>query len=634
MNLIDKYIPTTQKSLFHKDICAHIRKWCVNLIESDSIDKKKILFLYGPVGCGKSASIDILLKPFNIIDIDSNDLRQEKTNDIMSSIVGFNDITLNNIEKWNHSNKKNKPNIVLIDNIELCDKNIASFIDNIHSKYNINVPIVLICNNQKYKNIFSSYKNCNYIEFNKPSLLELTRLISDINTNEKLHLTKENIKTIIDKSEYDVRQIFYLLDQWKIHPVNFVEFMESIDKKHADIDLTDKLIYLTDNTKSFDISDTYTLSTSEPITLSNSIFQNYCNIIEYYDNKNNLESESTECIQNIETCSQILDSISTSNIFYKQIVEDQFWELYDSYSINSCVLPSYYIKTYKKQKTETANEKELYYRMNSFKDVSYNYLNSFNEIKSIASENIFSKKFNTSNQEIDNSYKYNSYNLIKQESSFYFEFIQLCISQIKIINEHFDKNKKGKNTTKAEKISLCKSINGGAENALKFLVENIYNYKFFEIPIDEILLNKNKYLSKEEHVEIKTKAKSKKISSKIKIDENNNSDMTITSKKPKNKKIKSTEITENKEITESSEFNDIQIINDIDKIDIRLFKRLLNIFSLYESSKILKSHVEIAIKYKLFNLLLHDIKLQKESIKKTRVESLIQDLEEIWNLKV
>ena len=45
MNIIDKYIPTTQKSLFHKDICSHIKKWITNIIENDFDDKKKILFL-------------------------------------------------------------------------------------------------------------------------------------------------------------------------------------------------------------------------------------------------------------------------------------------------------------------------------------------------------------------------------------------------------------------------------------------------------------------------------------------------------------------------------------------------------------------------------------------------------------
>jgi len=99
MNLINKYIPTTQKSLFHKDICSHIRKWITGLIESDSSDKKKILFIYGPVGCGKTASMNILLKPFDIINIDTNELRNEKSSDVINCIVGFNDIRLSNIEK-------------------------------------------------------------------------------------------------------------------------------------------------------------------------------------------------------------------------------------------------------------------------------------------------------------------------------------------------------------------------------------------------------------------------------------------------------------------------------------------------------------------------------------------------------
>jgi hypothetical protein len=589
MNLIQKYIPTTQKSLFHKDICTHIRKWIMNLLDNDTLNKKKILFIYGPVGCGKSASINILLKQFNVINIDSNELKLEKTSDVINCIVGFNDITLSNIEKWNHSNKKEKPNIVLIDNIELCDKNIVNFVDNIHTTHNINVPIILICNNQKYKNLFISAKNCTYIEFNKPSLLELSKLIYDINSDENLNLSKENIKTIITKSEYDIRQVFYLLDQWKLNPFKFDEFIESINQKHADIDLTDKLIYLTDNTKVYDLNYTFTLSTSEPITLSNGIFQNYINIIEHYDMKeqNNITEENE--IKNIEnncesltTCFNILDNISCSNIFYSKIVEEQIWDVYDSYTINSCVLPSYYLKSYKKTNTTETdiNEKELYYKMNAFKDISYNYMNSFKEVKNSTVENIFSKKININN-------KYETYNIINENTLFYYDFINLSILQIKIINENFELNKKGKNTSKSEKILLCKSITGDAEKALEFLTINIYTYKIFECNIDDILSNKNKYL--------------------IKTEQKSNIDEYV--------------------------FNDDEIVKNIDKIDIRIFKRLLNIFSFYDGAKVLKSHVEMAIKYKIFNLLLNDIKLQKELIKKSRIESLTQNLDELWNFK-
>lgn len=185
-----KYKPTIQKSLFHKDMVNHIRKW-IKTLESNNeynISLKQILFLQGPIGCAKSVTVECLFKAFNLINIDLDILTSnEKTNDVVNAIVDFNSLTLENT----FTKKQNKKNIVLIDNIELCEKGLETFIESIHS--NNNIPIILICNNLKYKSIFSDYKNCTVIEFKKPSLLELNKLVLDINTSEKLHLDRKSV---------------------------------------------------------------------------------------------------------------------------------------------------------------------------------------------------------------------------------------------------------------------------------------------------------------------------------------------------------------------------------------------------------------------------------------------------------
>jgi hypothetical protein len=614
-SLITKYSPNTQKELFHKDICAHIRKWIVNLNNDDILDKKKILFIYGPIGCGKSATIDILFKGFSLILIDSNELRLEKSSGIINSIVGFNDITLSNIEKWNHSNKKQKQNIVLIDNIELCEKNIVSFIDNIHNKYKINVPIVLICNNQKYKDLFLMNKNQTFIEFSKPSLLELTKLIININEIEKLKLTKSQIIKLIEISLYDIRQIFYLLEQWKINPHNFDTFLEIAGTKHTDIDLSDKLIYLTDNYKTFDLNYSFLLSASEPSVISNGIFQNYIDIIQFYkekesENEQEIKEKPIEHDSGLETSLNILDNISNSNIFYSKIMEEQYWELYEDYTMYSCVIPSYYIKNISNY-TNSLNEKELYYKMNSFKDVSYNYMNSFEEVKKISFENFISNKINYSN------IKHTDF--FTGSFEFFYYFINMCITNIKIINNYFESNKKGKNTSKNEKIDLCKNITGKEKETLDSLVQNIYDYKIFEVSIDDILLNKKKYLQK-------TSKKEKDNNEKDNTEKNKKENKN---EKDNNEKDKNTIKKSKKEKYEK--FGEELIIEDVDKIDLRVFKRLLNIFTFFESSKVLKSHVEMAIKYKLFHLLLNEIDEKNTIYKQNDIDSLIVELSDILN---
>ena len=182
--IAQKYKPTTQKALFHKDIVNHIRKWIKNVEDyaDDSKPVQQILFLYGPMGCSKTVTVECLFKGYNLYEIDTDTIKSnDKLVETIQGLVHFREKTLANIDKWNQKSRKDKSNMILVDNLELCDKNIEMFFDLIHNKHNINVPVILISNNIKYKDIFANKNKCTLIEFKHPSLLELTKFVIDIN---------------------------------------------------------------------------------------------------------------------------------------------------------------------------------------------------------------------------------------------------------------------------------------------------------------------------------------------------------------------------------------------------------------------------------------------------------------------
>jgi hypothetical protein len=542
------YKPNTQKSLFHKDLVNHIRKWIINLEQCVELKQtaKHILFLSGPIGSGKSVCVDVLFKNFELINVDSDNIRSiDKINEILQLVVGFNTMTLTNIEKWNHKNKKDKSNIVLVDNIELCEKTIQSFVDNIHVKHNINVPIILISNNVKYKDIFSSYANCTFIDFKTPSLLEMTKLTNDINKDEKLELTKDMIKELVTKSQFDTRQLLFLLEQWNLSKSgNFQSFITSIDIKFTDQDLSDKLENIFNSKKTFDLENSFIMSCSDPQVVSHSIYQNYINI--------DLDSSHS-----IHDSFNIIEEISLSNIIHNQIYENQNWELYNDYAFQSCVMPSYYIN---KAKIKKPN------KFSPFKDVSYNFINSFDEVKKVCQSNELSNKLNVNH----NNTKTNTISDYKS----CFLLTQIFINCLNHLNSYFDTNKKGKNTTKKEKLDLCNNIKDGlAKTSMDFLVDNIYNYKLFEIDIDDFIINRSKYI------------------------------------------------------------NDDYIKDNISKIDLRIFKRLLNIFTFDDSNKSFKSHTETSIKYKILHKLINEFNNYHSDTKDINtIDNLMENLDDIWNL--
>uniref|UniRef100_A0A6C0H7J3 AAA+ ATPase domain-containing protein n=1 Tax=viral metagenome TaxID=1070528 RepID=A0A6C0H7J3_9ZZZZ len=585
--LIDTYAPTTQKALFHKDVVAHIRKWIQNIQALVQVGKpvRHILFLYGPIGCAKTVTVNILFRGFNVYHIDPTEMRSnEKINELAAGIAGFNDKTLANIDRWNHKNRQDtysKNNIVVVDNIELCEKSISSFIDTVHNKYKINTPIVLICNNPKLKDLFISQSHFTLLEFGKPSLLELTKLVIHINQEEDLKLTKPQIKSIIEHSEFDARQLFFILEQLKQTKVSFDDFIVNVERKHVDIDLTNKLIYLFDGSKSYDIEYTQRIAASEPSVIANGIYQNYLDVIDFYNpttsnNTQHITKFDTLTLQNSMQCSAIVaEKLSLGNMIHQSIFSEQSWDLFDHFTATACVKPSYHIKQlYKNPRDKSPDtitqsiETGLFKIISPFKDVSSNFINSFAELRQVCVTNSFDKRLNP-----NASTKTIFYNI---DIDTLFHFTKMLIRNIKLVSDYFDANKRGKNTSKQEKIDLCNNITDpNVQTAFDHLTNHVYHYYIFEVDIDDLIVNHKQY-------------------------------------------------------------TDDFIQKNVNRIDLRMLKRLLNIFTFDDSNKSFKSHVEAAVKFKILQRLVADIRSRNDQVKQSfqarSIEALTEDLSSIWNI--
>jgi hypothetical protein len=432
--------------------------------------------------------------------------------------------------------KKHKNNLLVIDNVEPADKNIANFVDIIYTKKTINIPIIMMTTNVRLQSLFDGNLDLYTIEMKKPSLLELTKISNEINLNEHLGLEPPEIKQLVQLSQFDIRQLLFTLEQKKYSNDQFSDFVSTIQTKHTDIDLIDKLSYVFDASSAFDMQYTDYISSSEPMSISGGIFQNY---------SNNLD--------NIRQAADVADSISQSNLMQSHIFNDQEWSLYDVYSCMSCVIPCYHIK--KQKNTQPSSS----YTFIGFKDISYNFINSFEEVKrTMLSSYAVHKQFPRSNYDIVD----------------YFDLAKIFLFNITALNNYFDSNKKGKNTSKQEKFNLCKNITDTSVlTAWNSLVNHIYYNNMFEID-----------------------------TSKLDV---------------------------------KSYSNDETIMKDSSKVDLRMFKRFLNIFTMDSSNKVFKSNVETALKYKLLQTIINDEKQYYEKNKvdnETKLEVLVEDLDKIWNL--
>lgn len=379
-NLIEKYRPTTQKGLFHNNNVNAIKKWIQNI--EYSTNYQLILYIHGPIGCGKTTTLDILLKSFNVIELNSDDLRtNDGINESISQCIDFKSITLENISKWNHSNRKDKLNIVVIECLEQTDKTIHSFLEILYKEKKINVPVIIVANSKKINEVFSKTPNFTSISFNKPSLLEVSKLLDTINKEEKLGLDKQMKNTLIEFVESDLRQLFQILTQYKLRKessknVDFNLFLNSFDKKLKDIDLYDTMNYFYNPEIPVDIEYMFLKSSSEPLLLNNSMFYNYLNIIDTFESHYNMKI-GDELFDAVESCSD-------ANIYNNYIYKQHFWDLMPYYVHEGVITPSVIIKKSFENKTIQDNRdvsQIIDECVIPFRDISHNYFNSFNDIQ-------------------------------------------------------------------------------------------------------------------------------------------------------------------------------------------------------------------------------------------------------------
>lgn len=368
--LHEKYKPRIQKSLFHNSTVTSIRKWLQNVDASDN--HRHVLLVCGPVGCGKTVTLDVLLKQYSTIQIDADDIRtQDKLLEVTKNCVGYNNCTLTNIDKTRAN--KCKKNIVVIENVEQCEKTIRQCIELIHIKNHIDTPVILVSTKKRIREIMKGYPNTCFVEFPKPSLLETHKLVSHVNCVESLQLQPCMVTKIIEHVECDLRQIYAVLSQWKLRRksmnadnCDFDIFLSSFDKKKNDLDLYDTICQLFGgNNKDMSVEETLLLSSCEPLVMTNTVFQNYINVISASD------------LEDLTSLADSAESLSMANIYNNQIYRYHHWDLTTYYALHGVAVPSFLVR---RQHQQLSNV-EMKAILNPFRDVSYNYNNSFNDVR-------------------------------------------------------------------------------------------------------------------------------------------------------------------------------------------------------------------------------------------------------------
>jgi replication factor C large subunit len=164
---------------------------------SKGIPKKRCVFIYGPPGIGKTATVEAVAKDCGMEFVEKN-ASDYRTEDAINRFAGL---------ASQYSSLFGGKRIILLDELDgltgTSDRGGVKAISDIAKS--AKCPLVLIANTA-YDPRFSSLRNyCLLIEFKKPAIGDVARLLKNICGSEGILADEEAIKFLAQRSGGDVR---------------------------------------------------------------------------------------------------------------------------------------------------------------------------------------------------------------------------------------------------------------------------------------------------------------------------------------------------------------------------------------------------------------------------------------------
>jgi|688.fasta_scaffold110587_3 replication factor C subunit 1 len=313
--LSQRYKPTDISGIIgnKKNIDA-IQQWIQN-IENSVKNTKKCLLISGNSGIGKTLSIELILKAmkYNIVDLNSDDERDKEY--IKGKIKPMLQVV---------KTVFGKKNALVVNDLDCLSDHgfISALIDCIKET---KIPIICTCNdryNQAFKT-FATY--CEDIKFRNPSTNEIYNFINPIYKKEKILISENNAKILIENSNNDVRNTLNNLQLY-----NHKSEMK-FDKDSTQIGIFDMANIMLSQTSNFERKyKTFWLDSDlSPLMVHENYIANTM--------KSKIETEENK-LQNLDNLFAAASCLSNIDLFESDI-EATNWELMPYIAVN-CISAS------------------------------------------------------------------------------------------------------------------------------------------------------------------------------------------------------------------------------------------------------------------------------------------------------
>ncbi len=242
LSWVEKYKPRTFKEIIGNEAAkGKILQWIHSW--EKGIPKKKVLFLYGPPGVGKTVSCEALANDLNMDLVQSN-ASDFRTEEAVKNFAG---------RASENATLFGKKRLILFDELDgitgSSDRGGLRQLNDIAKK--TMVPMIVTANNAYEQRFRTLRSNCLLVEFKKPTRTEIMKHLRNVSNMNKIEVEEEALKFMAEKANGDVRSAINdlqtLAQDKKLLRLSDVSWLSDRDRQEAIFNVLRMIFYARDS---------------------------------------------------------------------------------------------------------------------------------------------------------------------------------------------------------------------------------------------------------------------------------------------------------------------------------------------------------------------------------------------------
>ncbi|KAH9699369.1 Replication factor C subunit 1 [Citrus sinensis] len=306
---------------------------------------EKAAILSGSPGMGKTTAAKLVCQMlgFQAIEVNASDSRGKADAKISKGIGGSNansikELVSNEALSANMDRSKHPKTVLIMDEVDGMSAGDRGGIADLIASIKISkIPIICICNDRYSQKLKSLVNYCSDLRFRKPRKQEIAKRLMQIANAEGLEVNEIALEELADRVNGDIRMAINQLQYMSLSlsVIKYDDIRQRLLSSAKDEDISpftavDKLFGF--NGGKLRMDERIDLSMSDPDLVPLLIQENYINY--------RPSSAGRDEVKRLSLIARAAESISDGDIFNVQIRRNQQWQLSQSSSLASCIIPA------------------------------------------------------------------------------------------------------------------------------------------------------------------------------------------------------------------------------------------------------------------------------------------------------